>query len=135
MPLLQAGDGCRIGLLSTPATHDMAAQLHRAPTPLSQVVAAASSLLGALSPLRLSSITQRWMGELSKLIRAGAPGRGCRLLLLCCRPVTAVCSCHATSAAACCSGLGSHACCRLFHPSCPLPAVCRLQLPRPPAAV
>ena len=36
-----------------------------------QVVAAASELLGALSPLRLASITKRWLAELNKLIRAG----------------------------------------------------------------
>ena len=42
------------------------------PPPLSrpQVVLAAAELLGALSPLRLASITQRWLAELNRLIRA-----------------------------------------------------------------
>lgn len=37
-----------------------------------QVVLAASEMLGALSPLRLASITKRWLEELNRLIRADA---------------------------------------------------------------
>ena len=53
--------------------------LHANPTPdapvsavTPQVVLAASQMLGALSPLRLASISQRWQLELGKLIRADA---------------------------------------------------------------
>ncbi|KAL4428595.1 hypothetical protein ABPG77_008907 [Micractinium sp. CCAP 211/92] len=45
-----------------------------------RVVLAASQMLGALSPLRLSSITQRWGAELNKLIRADSNSPARQLL-------------------------------------------------------
>lgn len=45
-----------------------------------QVVLAASQMLGALSPLRLASITQRWGTELNKLIRADSNSPARQLL-------------------------------------------------------
>lgn len=45
-----------------------------------QVVLAASQMLGALSPLRLTSITQRWGTELNKLIRADSNSPARQLL-------------------------------------------------------
>lgn len=51
-----------------------------APAAPAQVVLAASQMLGALSPLRLASITQRWAAELGKLIRADASSPARQLL-------------------------------------------------------